>query len=91
MAEFDELFRQAVSRVRRPEPTRLVVELAAVPGRAEQVRNLTERESDCCSFFTFTLTETGERLRLDVEVPAGQVAVLDALTQRAGRAGRGAA
>ncbi|GAB7191026.1 hypothetical protein NUM3379_17330 [Kineococcus sp. NUM-3379] len=54
VAEFDKLFRQAAGDVQRPEPTRLVVEVAAVPGRAEQV------------------------------------AVLDALAQRAGLAGRAA-
>jgi hypothetical protein len=48
------------------------------------VRDLTTRESACCSFFAFTTTapRPGEVL-LDIEVPAGRVAVLDALAGRA--------
>lgn len=41
----------------------------------------------CCSFFTFTITPAGpDRLFLDIEVPAEQIAVLTALTARASAA-----
>jgi hypothetical protein len=46
-------------------------------------RDLTGRETECCSFFTFTFAPAGGALQLDVEVPAGYAAVLDALARRA--------
>ena len=50
------------------------------------VADLTARETECCSFFDFTLTPAGQRLLLDVTVPAGEVGVLDALASRAAAA-----
>lgn len=81
VSEFDELFAVAVRGVARPGPTRLSLALADAPGRAEQVRDLTARESACCSFFTFRLT-TGDPLRLDISVPPAHRDVLDALAAR---------
>lgn len=46
-------------------------------------RDLTARESGCCSFFTFTFARTTEHLLLDVAVPAEQTEVLDGLAARA--------
>ncbi|MCX5066024.1 hypothetical protein OOJ91_09025 [Micromonospora lupini] len=53
------------------------------PAAETTARDLTDRESSCCSFFTFTYTHVTGALRLDVQVPAARVDVLDALTQRA--------
>lgn len=63
-----------------------MLRLEPAPGRAEAVRDLTRRESECCSFFTFTLTEL-EVLHLEVTVPPAHVGVLDAIAERAVRAG----
>ncbi|MEO3799533.1 hypothetical protein [Nonomuraea sp. B1E8] len=88
LAEFDTLFADAVRSVARPEPTRLRLDLVFSPGNASRAAELTARESDCCSFFTFTLTIAGGGLALDVTVPPEHVEVLDALRARAGAAGR---
>jgi hypothetical protein len=59
------------------------------------VRRLTDAETACCSFFTFTLTPLtgseadttdGTVLALDIEVPVARADVLAALIQRAERA-----
>jgi hypothetical protein len=90
VAEFDELFAAAVRDVQRSGPTELAVTLAAAPGRADLVRDLTRRETECCSFFTFRL-EDGDPLRLRVTVPPAHTDVLDALAERAARPARGRA
>ena len=84
VAEFDDLFAAAVLGVHRGGPTELALTLAAAPGRAELVRDLTRRETECCSFFTFRL-EDGDPLRLRVTVPPAYTDVLDALADRATR------
>jgi hypothetical protein len=90
LAEFDDLFATAVRGIDRRSPTLLTLTLATAPGRAEQVRELTRRETACCSFFTFGLTD-GDPLRLDVSVQAAHREVLDALAARASRIAGGAA
>ncbi|MET7947480.1 hypothetical protein [Micromonospora sp. NPDC005324] len=47
------------------------------------VGEIGHRESSCCSFFSFTIAADTGTLRLDVEVPAAHVDVLDALALRA--------
>jgi len=86
VAEFDALFRAASRTVDRPEPTRLVLGLEPAPGRAETVRDLTRRETECCSFFEFTVIEHQGRLRLEVVVPSAHVDVLTAIAERVTRA-----
>jgi len=82
LAEFDDLFASSLRNQQRMSPTvlRWDLDLAA----EATARDLTRRESECCSFFTFTFSPGPAMLRLDVEVPAGQVEVLDGLWQRAG-------
>jgi hypothetical protein len=83
VAEFDALFATA-DHAERLSPTRLRVALAGGPDLLATVRDLTDRESRCCSYFTFTLTAPApESVVLDVEVPAAHVDVLNALTARA--------
>jgi hypothetical protein len=86
LAEFSAVFDEAVLDARRIEPTRLRLDLD--PGRetAARVAGLAAAETECCSFFGFTLTVTGGGLTLDITVPAAHVAVLDALAATAGRA-----
>lgn len=91
MAEFDEVFAQAVRAVERAGPSRMRLDLDPGPGVAGRIAELAAAESGCCSFFTFILTVTGGRLLLEVTVPAAQTAVLDALAARAAALSRGAA
>ncbi|WP_106400827.1 hypothetical protein [Actinocorallia populi] len=79
VAEFDGFFAQAVRTLDRPLPTRLRLGLDAGPAIAVRAAELAARESGCCSFFAFALTITGEGTTLEVEVPEGRAAVLDAL------------
>ncbi|MEU8614554.1 hypothetical protein AB0C29_41865 [Actinoplanes sp. NPDC048791] len=88
LAEFDALFATAVRRVDRVGPTRARLRLTGPAGLGATVRDLTARETACCSFFTFTMTPEpageGEALILDVEVPAQYADVLASLAERAG-------
>lgn len=81
VAEFDEMFSTSLRSMSRPDTTHL--HLVLDPFVEEKARELTARESACCSFFVFTLARSGHDLHLDVEVPAAHVAVLDALAARA--------
>jgi hypothetical protein len=90
LAEFDALFTAAVRGVHRDGPTELALTLAPAPGRADLVRDLTRRETECCSFFRFRL-EDGDPLRLHVTVPPAHTDVLDALAERARRPAGGRA
>jgi hypothetical protein len=80
VAEFDELFATQVVSATRQAPTRLVLQLR--PGCAEAVRDLTDRESRCCSFFTFTVLDEPDAVVLDIEVPAAYQGVLDGMECR---------
>ncbi len=81
LAEFDDLFATALRQQKRLSPTALQWRI----DRAAEAtaRDLTGRESSCCSFFSFTFIDGGDAIRLDVEVPAAHVDVLDALASRA--------
>lgn len=87
LAEFDTLFATAVQHVDSLGPTHVRMHLGGPGGLESTVRDLTARETECCSFFTFTTTrrpvEDGEAVTLDIEVPAGYVDVLASLAQRA--------
>lgn len=100
LAEFDALFATALLAQERLSPTRLrwLLRAAAEPA----ARDLTARETECCSFFSFTFRRAGsaapgsttapapvrhdEPLTVDVAVPPAHVAVLDALAERAAAA-----
>ncbi|MEV4826785.1 MULTISPECIES: hypothetical protein [unclassified Micromonospora] len=81
LAEFDDLFATALHDQQRLSPTALRWRLD--PAAEATVRDLTGRESSCCSFFSFTVARDADALRLDVQVPAAHVDVLDALAARA--------
>lgn len=80
VAEFDAVFGAALRSAERQAPTKL--RLVLDPAAEAQLRELTARESRCCSFFTFTYGTDAAGLVLDVEVPPAQIAVLDALAGR---------
>jgi hypothetical protein len=82
-AEFGELFSGDVLTVDRTEPGRL--RLGLRPGRetAGRVAALTAAETECCAFFTFTLTVGTDSLLLDISVPPARTDILDALGRQA--------
>jgi hypothetical protein len=83
-AEFDTLFTESASVVDRIAATHLRVGLLGPVDLDVRVRDLADRESDCCSFFTFAVTaiKPGE-VTCDITVDSARIAVLDALTARA--------
>lgn len=84
LAEFDALFTTAVRTAERVGDTRLRLTLAGGPDLEATVRDLAARESDCCSFFTFTTTSNAPgQVTLDIEVPPAHTDVLAALAERA--------
>jgi hypothetical protein len=90
-AEFDALFAAALHSVERPAANWLRLNLDAGAGVETRARDLTARESSCCSFFDFRLTTTDGAPTLDVRVPEARIEVLDGLARRAeaARAGGG--
>lgn len=80
-AEFDDLFRDAVDRVSIGSSVRL--HLVGSDRLRERVADLTARETSCCSFFTFDLTDGDRGLVLDIAVPPAYSAILTALGERA--------
>ncbi|NYH42573.1 hypothetical protein HNR22_002300 [Micromonospora jinlongensis] len=84
LAEFDQFFTDAVRGLDRLSAQHLRLRLDGDAQVEEMARDLTARESSCCSFFTFGLSRSGpDSLSLDVRVPAAHVDVLDALAERA--------
>lgn len=84
LAEFDALFTASVRGGERVAPRHLRVTLASGGDLTESVRDLAERETQCCSFFTLTVGSPAPGVvQLDMQVPAGHVDVLDALEARA--------
>ena len=84
LSEFDDLFTTGLHRQERTVEQRLRWRLR--PATEATVRDLTARESECCSFFTFTITADRTGVTVDVEVPPAHVDVLDALQARAATA-----
>jgi hypothetical protein len=84
VAEFDQLFADSVRRLDRLGPDHLRLQLDGAEQVEATARDLTARETLCCSFFTFAIDRpTAQSLTLDVRVPASRIAVLDALADRA--------
>ena len=90
LAEFDDLFATAVRQVEPIDATHARLHLTGPAGLADRVRDLAARETECCSFFAFTVIPepaadggAGEVLILDVRVPAQYADVLASLAGRA--------
>lgn len=81
--EFDDLFAGALRSVTRISPTTVRMGLTPEPRVAARAADLAARETGCCSFFTFALVATGGELNLDITVPPGRQALLEALAARA--------
>jgi hypothetical protein len=82
LAEFDQLFGDAVRRVERLDGT-VRLHLVGDPGLRDRVRDLVDRESQCCSFFSFDIAGTDRELDLVVSVPPERAALLAELAARA--------
>lgn len=87
VAEFDALFQKSVLHSTRTRATRLEVTLVA--GAEAVARDLAARESGCCSFFTFTFEARPSVVVMGIEVPASEIAVLDALATQVAAVGDG--
>jgi hypothetical protein len=89
LMEFDELFRSQIKPPRRIDRHRVEFTFAGAGDMYVQVSDLVARETACCSFFEFSITQhprdlAGEdHLVLRVGVLAGRDDVLEALTDRA--------
>lgn len=86
VASFDQFFASAVQDVTRPEPGRVRLNLRPGHEIAARAAELAAAETECCSFFIFTLTVAGGGLTLDVSAGPAHAAVLDALARRAAAA-----
>lgn len=80
IAEFDQLFADHLRGSHRVDARTL--DLTLTRDSRDTVADLTARETECCSFFTFTLSETADELHLFIKVPPTQTAVLDGLLTR---------
>jgi len=78
--ELEALFATA-SRTERVGDRHLRVSFTGRQGLDQQVRELTARESECCSFFAFAVSTLPGQVVLDVRVSAARVHVLDGLAQ----------
>ncbi len=84
VAEFDALFRRALRAIGRVDETSVRMTLAGDEALLPAVDDLTARETECCSFFRFTITQLGNGvLELDVAVPPAHVGMLDGLARLA--------
>jgi hypothetical protein len=87
VAEWDALFSERLASLSRPQPLHLRLDLAGGEGVEERIRDLVERESGCCSFFTFNTTLGEDLIRLEISVDQAHEAVLDTLAARTAVAG----
>lgn len=84
LAEFDQLFTASARAADRLTPHHLRVTIPGGPDVEARVRDLADRESRCCAFFTFTVSAPDPAIvQLDIEVPPLHRDVLDALQARA--------
>ncbi|GAA1127180.1 hypothetical protein GCM10009630_26290 [Kribbella jejuensis] len=77
VAEFDQLFATYLRNVNRVDPQ--TVDLLLEPAAEATAADLIARESECCSFFTFTLSGA---VNLRITVPPARTDVLDGLVAR---------
>ena len=78
LAEFDALFAEHVTSVQRAGET-VCLQLHGPETLRDRVQDLADRESSCCSFFTFVVAGTHEDLTLEISVPPARREILDSL------------
>jgi len=81
-AEWEDLLATAVTGADRTAAQQATFRLRPDADVAARAADLSVRETQCCSFFTFGLIASGGGLELTVTVPPEQTAVLDALLDR---------
>lgn len=70
VAEFESLFAEALTSTERVSPTRPRFALTGSDNTAARAQDLATRETECCSYFAFTITPTGpDSAVMDVTVP----------------------
>ncbi|SDK48729.1 hypothetical protein [Streptomyces indicus] len=97
LAEWDALFSTHLRSLTHPDPCHLRLTLKPAPEAeafselAHHVRDLTDHEAACCSFFTFTVTTelAAKAVHLEVAVDEPHAPVLTALRHRAAAAAPG--
>lgn len=82
LAEFDTLFTEAVTGVERAGNSARL-HLSGDDRLADRVRDLADRESACCSFFTFAIETQPQGLTLHITVPPQRMDILSSLADRA--------
>lgn len=82
LAEFDALFASSARSVVRGD---LEVRIHLTGGNEllESARDLAERETACCSFFTFVLDGADDDFVMSISVPPGGRDIIDTLADRA--------
>ena len=91
-AEFDQLFHDQIAVPRRLDAQRVEFTFDGADDLYDQVTDLVARETACCSFFDFSITQHAAEgaaesaVVLRVGVPESRRDVLDALTNRAAAA-----
>lgn len=92
VAEFDALFAETLADVEQDSATQVRFVLADGANLVKRAQGLADRETGCCSFFTFTITPIdADSLAMTVTVPTERAEVLAALVQRAQEARESAA
>lgn len=82
LAEFDALFASSARSVVRGD-LEVRIHLAGTRGLLDSARDLAERETSCCSFFTFLLDGADDDFTMSISVPPERRDILDALADRA--------
>lgn len=82
LAEFDTLFAETMRSVERHDDV-VRLHLVGPAGLRNRVRDLAERETTCCSFFTFVVEGVDNDLTLEISVPPERREILRALADRA--------
>jgi len=83
LAEFDAAFAAGLRHAEVVSPTHARLVFTADRAQAEALAGLLDRESQCCSFFTFDQRAQGDLVTVDVTVPPGHAETLAALAGRA--------
>jgi hypothetical protein len=83
LAEFDAAFAAGLRQAELVSPTHARLVFTADQAQSQALAGLLDRESQCCSFFTFDQRAEGDLVTVDVTVPPAHAETLTALTGRA--------
>jgi hypothetical protein len=78
VSEFDVLFKHNLISIERVADLQLRMVLIGDDVEAA-ARDLCDRESECCSFFTFAIDRSGDEVTVDIGVPPAYRQVLTAI------------